>query len=130
MALGRLLGDMVDLASSVRLSNGNCRKSSTRQAPVLAPGLIRRLYDEAGATRAIGLLGSLESLVPAFAPIVGVWLLTLGGWPVSFWVLAGLSAILAVALALAGAAFPGKTPPPSEGDMVESCDPRCLPDMP
>lgn len=63
---------------------------------VLAPGIVKNLFDEKGATKALGILGSVESLVPAFAPILGVWLLSLGTWRYSFFV----TAILSVSLAL------------------------------
>ncbi|MEO0345228.1 MAG: MFS transporter [Pseudomonadota bacterium] len=69
-------------------------------APVFAPGIIRALFDERGAIRAIGALGSIESLTPALAPIAGVALLEVGGWRLSFTVLAALSAVAAVGLLL------------------------------
>lgn len=67
-------------------------------APVFAPGIIRALFDERGAIRAIGALGSIESLTPALAPIAGVALLAAGGWQLSFHVLALLAGLGAVAL--------------------------------
>ncbi|MEM1439129.1 MAG: MFS transporter [Pseudomonadota bacterium] len=69
-------------------------------APVFAPGIIRALFDERGAIRAIGALGSIESLTPALAPIAGKALLEAGDWRLSFTVLAALSAIAAVGLLL------------------------------
>ena len=69
---------------------------------VFAPGVIRALYDEAGSLRALGLLGSAESLTPALAPIAGAWLLGVGGWALSFEVLAGLAFLLAIAVAASG----------------------------
>ncbi|MCG6170065.1 MFS transporter [Leptospira sanjuanensis] len=62
---------------------------------VLAPGIVKNLFDEKGATEALGILGSVESLVPAFAPIIGVWLLSFGNWKYSFFVTAFLSSALA-----------------------------------
>ncbi|MDQ8758213.1 MFS transporter [Sphingosinicella sp. LHD-64] len=62
---------------------------------VFAPAIARAMFDEAGAVRAIGALGSIESLAPALAPILGVWLLAIGGWELSF------ELIGAIALALA-----------------------------
>jgi DHA1 family bicyclomycin/chloramphenicol resistance-like MFS transporter len=62
---------------------------------VFAPAIARAMFDEARAVRAIGALGSIESLAPALAPILGVWLLAWGGWQLSF------ELIGAVALALA-----------------------------
>ena len=44
----------------------------------------------------VGLLGNIESLVPALAPIAGVGLLARFGWRVSFEVIALLSLVLAV----------------------------------
>lgn len=51
---------------------------------VLAPGLIRALFSELGAMRAIGAMGSIEALVPGLAPIAGAWLHTTYGWQMSF----------------------------------------------
>lgn len=73
---------------------------------VFVTGVIRAHYDEGGATKAIGLLGSIESMVPAGAPVLGVWLLGFGGWTVSFWLTAGLAAIVAIGIAAAGNLFP------------------------
>ncbi|NVJ96982.1 MAG: MFS transporter [Alphaproteobacteria bacterium] len=51
---------------------------------VLAPGLIRALFSELGAMRAIGAMGSIEALVPGLAPIAGAWLHKAHGWQASF----------------------------------------------
>jgi MFS transporter, DHA1 family, multidrug resistance protein len=75
---------------------------------VFAPAVIRSLFDDTGATRAFGMLGSIESLVPALAPAAGVVLLRLGGWRVSFIVTAALAALLAPAIQFA------RTIPPRE----------------
>jgi MFS family permease len=69
-------------------------------AAVFAPGFLRGLYGDEGALRALGALGSIEALVPAFAPLLGVWLLRVGGWRASFQVLGFLALIVAVAVAL------------------------------
>ncbi len=45
--------------------------------------------------RAIGLLGSVEALAPALAPIAGIWLLAIGGWQLSFEVIGALALVLA-----------------------------------
>ena len=59
---------------------------------VFAPGFIRALFAEERATSMIGLQGSMESLVPAVAPIAGAWLLIHFGWRASF-VVIGIAAI-------------------------------------
>ena len=68
---------------------------------VFAPAIARAMFDEARAVRAIGALGSIESLAPALAPILGVWLLALGGWQLSFELIGGIAlALAAINLAL------------------------------
>lgn len=69
--------------------------ASGAAAAVFAPGLLRLLYGDDRAVGALGLLGSIESLVPALAPLVGLWLLGLWGWRASFDVLAALGFALA-----------------------------------
>nr|WP_272873217.1 MFS transporter [Sphingomonas arenae] len=61
---------------------------------VFAPAIIKTMFDQNQAVRAIGLLGSIESLAPALAPIVGAGLLLFGGWQMSFYALAGVAALL------------------------------------
>lgn len=67
-------------------------------AAVFAPGMIRQLFEERSAVRAIGLLASVESLVPALAPIAGVWLLHAFGWQGNFLTLAVLAGAVAIAV--------------------------------
>ncbi|MEO0982816.1 MAG: MFS transporter [Pseudomonadota bacterium] len=89
---------------------------ASASAATFGPGAIRAMFTETGATKALGLLGSLESLAPALAPIVGLWLLSLGGWQVSFEVMAVLAALLAVAaLWFRGAIPDAATAPPPGG---------------
>ena len=75
---------------------------------VFAPGMIRALFDEQGALRAMGLLGSIESLTPAFAPVLGAWLLTFADWRASFVLLGVLSVGVVVAIALQRRRFPAQ----------------------
>ncbi len=75
-------------------------------AAVVAPGIVRALFDRDSALRAIGILGSIESLAPAIAPLIGVWLLSFGGWTASFWMTAVLAAVLALLVILSGGRFP------------------------
>lgn len=75
--------------------------AASAAAPVFGPGIIRQLFDERGGVRAIGLLGSVESLVPALAPILGVYLLAHAGWQSSF----ALTGVVAVAAAVLIAMF-------------------------
>lgn len=63
---------------------------------VFAPVMIKAMYEENAAVAALGRIGSIESMTPAFAPILGAWLLTLMDWRLSFY----LTSILAFLLAL------------------------------
>lgn len=65
---------------------------------VFAPAIVKVMFDEARAMRALGLLGSIESLAPAIAPVAGAVLLSTGGWKLSFEVLAISAGLLAVSL--------------------------------
>ncbi|TFZ07178.1 MFS transporter [Ramlibacter henchirensis] len=77
-----------------------------------APGILRRIFSPQQAVRAIGLQGSIESLMPALAPIAGAWLLTAYSWRASFVVLAAASALVAFVVAL----MPSRAfPPPASG---------------
>ncbi|MBM9500597.1 MFS transporter [Leptospira sp. 201903071] len=69
---------------------------SSSAAAVLAPGIIKSLFDERGAAKALGILGSVESLVPALAPILGVWFLSIGSWKYSFFVTSFFAFVLAI----------------------------------
>ena len=77
-------------------------------AAVFAPGIIRAVFAEPQAVRALGLHGSIEALVPALAPIAGAWLLARHGWTASFTLLAAM----ATALALVFAVLPQRVFPP------------------
>ena len=78
-------------------------------AAVFAPGFIRAGFAPEAAVRALGLLGSIESIVPALAPVAGLWLLHWWGWQGSF----DLIAILAFALAVTIAALRDRFPTPA-----------------
>lgn len=73
---------------------------------VFAPSVLRTLFSEASATRALGVLGSVESVVPALAPVLGAKLTAEWGWPAPFFAIAGSGAVAAAAIALNGGSFP------------------------
>lgn len=64
---------------------------------VFAPAIIRAMFDDVRAVRAIGALGSIEAMAPALAPILGVWLLSIGGWRLSFELIGAIALMLAAA---------------------------------
>jgi MFS family permease len=65
---------------------------------VFAPGIVRAVFDERGGVRALGILGSIEALAPALAPILGAWLVTIGDWRTNFAVLGALAGVLGIAV--------------------------------
>ncbi|EAA4823874.1 MFS transporter [Salmonella enterica subsp. enterica] len=90
-SLGCAYAPCVPVLVAIRFFQG----IASAAAPVFVPGFIRELFDERKAARAIGLLGSLQALVPAAAPLIGVLLLSYFDWSSSF----KLLAILTVAAA-------------------------------
>lgn len=81
---------------------------------VFAPSIIRNLFDERGALRAIGLMGSIESLTPALAPVIGAWLLNFTDWRGSFYLTSGLALSLAVIWLVLSWRLPPLTAQPSK----------------
>ena len=63
---------------------------------VVIPGMVRARFAERAVVRVMGLIGSIQSLVPALAPIAGQWLASTFGWRSSFVATAALGALTAV----------------------------------
>ena len=82
-------------------------------AAVFAPGMIRAMFSEGRAVRALGVMGSVESLVPALAPVAGVWLLAAFGWTSSFYAIAALALPVAALVFALRSRLPA--PPPTRG---------------
>lgn len=89
-----LLCRSVDQLIALRLAQGFAGAAPA----VFAPGMIRAVFDPGQAVKAIGLLGSIESVVPALAPVAGVWLVNGYGWRGGFVVLALVAVLAALAL--------------------------------
>lgn len=102
---GTLMTDLLSL-TAMRFVQGMAGAAPA----VFAPAIIRQVFDEKTAIRAFGLLGSIESLVPALAPVAGVWLLTMGDWRLSFTVTAVGALVLAWALVLNWKSVPQSRP--------------------
>ena len=99
----------------IRLAQG----AASSAPAVFAPGVIRTLFPEEQAVRMIGLMGSIESLIPALAPIVGAWLLVSFGWRASFYVLAANAFALAVLMRAAAARLPAIGSPSNGGGYAD-----------
>jgi predicted MFS family arabinose efflux permease len=69
--------------------------------------MVRSLFDDTQSVRAMGFIGSVQTLVPAIAPIIGAWLAAISGWAATF-LATGFAAAAAFALlALAPHLLPG-----------------------
>lgn len=75
-------------------------------AAAFAPGMLRSLYGDERAIGAIGLLGSIEAMAPALAPLFGLWLIVLFDWRATFDVIAICAVLLAGAIWLSRERFP------------------------
>ena len=75
-------------------------QGATASGPgVVMAGMVHSLYDETRSVRAMGFLGSIQSLAPALAPIAGAWLTLSFGWASTFvtmGVVAGLTFLVIV----------------------------------
>jgi MFS family permease len=92
----------LDLLIALRFLQG----AAGAAAAVFAPGFIRAGFAPETAVRLLGLLGSIESLAPALAPVAGLWLLRWWGWQGSFDLIAILAFVLAVLVAAMRSRFP------------------------
>ncbi|UTW54844.1 MFS transporter [Kordiimonas sp. SCSIO 12610] len=96
----------IDILIIIRFLQG----AASSGASVLAPGLIRKLFSTTGAIRAASAMGSIESLVPAFAPILGAWLYSQYGWTSSFSLTAILTSLVAIFVIVKADIFPKGKP--------------------
>lgn len=87
-------------------------------AAVFAPGMLRALYGDERAVRALGALGSIEALAPALAPIAGTALLHLWGWRAGFDMIGGFALLLAATIAWRPQLLPEPNPQPRQGSYV------------
>lgn len=113
--------DDIDLLIGLRALQGAVAAGPA----VFAPGIVKALFDPGRAVRALGLLGSIEALAPALAPILGAWLLALGGWRLPFEAIAVIAVVLAAAIGLTGA-LPQVTRRPRGGYARLAADPVFL----
>ncbi|PCJ70280.1 MAG: hypothetical protein COA62_06660 [Rhodobiaceae bacterium] len=56
--------------------------SATLTVPMIKP-----LFDEARAVHAISVIGGVDAIIPALAPILGAWIFFQFGWAANFWVI-------------------------------------------
>jgi predicted MFS family arabinose efflux permease len=93
LSLGASFADSINALVIIRFFQG----LASAAPAVFAPGLVRAMFSERGALRAIGFMGSVESLTPAFAPIIGAWLLNAFDWRASFFLSFALALLFSLA---------------------------------
>jgi DHA1 family bicyclomycin/chloramphenicol resistance-like MFS transporter len=91
-SLGCALAGSIDALIAARVLQG---VTACAEA-VVGYGVIREIYDEAGAVRVLGAYGMAIALAPAIGPVIGGHMHVLFGWRSNFFLLTGL--ILVVAL--------------------------------
>jgi len=67
---------------------------------VVMAGMVRNLFDDTRSVRVMGFLGSIQSLVPALAPIAGAWLTLSFGWAAAFLVTGVIAGATFLAIAV------------------------------
>lgn len=100
--LSVLVRDM-DMLIAVRFGQGLAGSAPA----VFAPGIIRRLFDEVGAMRALALLGSIEAIAPGAAPLAGAALIAWAGWQAPFLVVALAALVVLACLGTGWRILPG-----------------------
>ncbi|MDD3800480.1 MAG: MFS transporter [Novosphingobium sp.] len=98
LSLGCSLAPSMEVLIALRALQGMVASGPA----VFAPGIVNAMFDEEDAVRAIGVLGSIESLAPALAPVAGAALLAFGGWHLNFDVMAAVAALLGALLLASG----------------------------
>jgi len=104
-ALAALATDIWTL-NAIRIVQG----ATSAGAAVLPAPMLRRLFTDTGAVRAISVIGSIQSLVPGLAPLIGAWLLHVSGWQASFIVPAVLGALVAAVIFIKPSLLPANQP--------------------
>ena len=84
--------------SLVQLSGIRFFQGLVAAAPaVFAPVMIKSMYQPQSAIAMLGRIGSIESITPALAPVLGAWLLNYYGWKSSFQLTAAIALLLGIA---------------------------------
>lgn len=104
MSLAAIFADSLELLIAIRFAQGAFGAGPA----VFAPGFINGLYPQDRTAQAFARLYSIESLTPALAPIAGVYLLSLGGWTLSFTILGTLGVVVVLLFWLVGQSLPVK----------------------
>lgn len=74
--------------------------ASAGAGQIISRALIRDIYAGAQAQRVMAQVAMIFAVAPAFAPVLGGWLLQVGNWPVIFYFLAAYAALLVVLIIL------------------------------
>jgi MFS transporter, DHA1 family, multidrug resistance protein len=89
-AVGCALAPGIELLLVMRMLQGVAAGAAT----VVAPSVVRATLSDTDAVRGIAAISTVEAVVPAAGPVLGVLLLTQLGWRGLFWVLAGVTLLV------------------------------------
>ena len=76
-----LSGSVEGLIAARVLQGFAASASATLTVPMIKP-----LFDESRAVHAISVIGGVDAIIPALAPILGAWIFIQFGWAANFWV--------------------------------------------
>lgn len=82
--------------------------SSAGLGLIVGRAIVRDCFEGAVAQKMLAQISMIFGVAPALAPVIGAWLLVLGGWRVLFWALAAFATLL---LLLCVAVLPETHPP-------------------
>ena len=102
------LAESMDTLILLRAIQGFAASAGT----ALAPALLREAGDDSVVVRLTSIVSSMESVLPAMAPILGAWLISIFGWPSTFWFMT-IIALLTI-LAFQRLTLPAAPPPDAD----------------
>lgn len=102
------LAESMDTLILLRAIQGFAASAGT----ALAPALLREAGDDSVVVRLTSIVSSMESVLPAMAPILGAWLISVFGWPSTFWFMT-IIALLTI-LAFQRLTLPAAPPPDAD----------------
>ncbi|MBT4739269.1 MAG: MFS transporter [Rhodospirillaceae bacterium] len=102
------LAETMDALILLRAVQGFAAAAGT----ALAPALLREAGNDSVVVRLTSIVSSMESVLPAMAPVLGAWLISVFGWPSTFWFVT-LIALLTI-LAFQRLTLPAAPPPDAD----------------
>lgn len=90
--VGCALAQSMPVLLSFRALQGACAGVGL----IVGRAIVRDCFEGAAAQKLMAYISMLFGIAPAAAPVIGAWLVALGGWHALFWALAAFTALLLV----------------------------------